>query len=444
MIKLGRRKWIAGVLALALAGGLAVTTTACGGADRETERNEGVRKESDKEPEAAWNGGESDENLSEDAGNGREDADDPLENGGDGQQNAVDPSENAAQDYGELAARIEEGAVTYLEALKAGDIKTVLSMTDPESVTYKKLSGIQDYETGKEFVSALFGRAVYKWKEERNTERYVEEIMGGEQAGRDFYLSIYVGMPSTTYLSMFLVLPGVVFQDGELIPEGYKVSSDEEALEMVRSAAALIPLEDTALSVELQEDGEFWFDMVGPFLCLDDTDFGSGENFLPEYLTEQIFDGKIVGKSDGVFEEDNEDYMEILALLRQKDFDGLLALANGNPDKYIKKVFSEQTPYRTPEELTEAQRAFYDSYVEQIEVYIEMTAYPESKGISAAVLIAAPARGWRDREREEWYAENGIKECTVAFRFGDKGLIDAMSTLLRPLKHGIEYAEQYY
>lgn len=417
MIKNRKTKWIVRILALALAGGLAVATTACGGADREDVRDEEVREGSDRGPETAGNG----------------------------QQSEVSPSEDTVQDHSELAARIEESAVTYLEALKAGDIQTVLSMTDPESVTYRKLSGIQDYETGKEFVRTLFCRTVYEWEEERNTERYTERIMGGELESRDFPLSMYVGIPHTTFLGKFLVMPGIVFQDGELIPEGYEVSSDEEALEMVRSVAAVLPLEDKSIMVELQEDGEFWFEMTGPFLFLDDPDFESVEDFLPKYLTEQIFDGRIVGTSDGVFEEDNEDRMEILALLRQKDFDGLLALANGNPDKYIRETFSKQTPYRTPEELTEAQKAFYDSYVEQIEVYISMTTYPESKSvsISTVVVIAAPARGWSDQERE-WCAENGIKECTIKTRFGSDGLIDVMDTLLRPLKQGIEYAEQFY
>ena len=172
---------------------------------------------------------------------------------------------------------------------------------------------------------------------------------------------------------------------------------------------------------------------------MNDSDFESGENFLPEFLSEKISDGVTVGESDKLYEENQEEWTQILSLLKQKDFDGLFALASGEPDKYIKRPNS----FKTPEELTETQRAFYDSYIEQIEVFISEKTYGESSRFSMSVMIVAPAISLNDQEME-WYNENGIKENTIDFWLGEEDLDDAMSTLLLPLKQGIEYAEKKY
>ncbi len=173
MLKNGKTKWIAGFLALALAGGVMVTATACSTGDREA---------------------------------------------GDSQESAGKPLESGEQDYCGLAARIDEGAVAYLEAMKAEDIETMLSMTDPDSKIYRKLSGIKEYETGKEFIRTLYGGIVYGWPEDSDTEYKIAYTI--EQGWDYFYLDMYVGIPDTIYFTQCLTVPGVVFQDGELIPEG--------------------------------------------------------------------------------------------------------------------------------------------------------------------------------------------------------------------------------
>lgn len=417
MLKIRKTKWIARFLALALLGGVMATATACGAGDRE----------------AVWDT-EDERGLAQNPG---ETGRDKPEGAGDSQGNAGTPLENGEQDYSGLAARIDEGAVAYLGAMKAGDIETILSMTDPESKIYKKLSGIKEYETGKEFISTLYGSIVYEWQEDRDTEYDIAHAI--EQDRDYFYLDMYVGIPDTIYFTQYLTVPGVLFQDGELIPEGYEVKSDEEALQIVRSMAELFPLADTAITVELQEDGGFYFEVTAPFSCMNDSDFESGENFLPEFLSEKISDGVTVGESDKLYEENQEEWTQILSLLKQKDFDGLFALASGEPDKYIKRPNS----FKTPEELTETQRAFYDSYIEQIEVFISEKTYGESSRFSMSVMIVAPAISLNDQEME-WYNENGIKENTIDFWLGEEDLDDAMSTLLLPLKQGIEYAEKKY
>lgn len=441
MLKIRKTKWIAGLLALALTGGMAAVTTACGGEgsaavrdeeeeqDREEKQDQEVTGEADKNPQGTE--GE----KQEETGAGPEGTEQPS-------------AENGEQDCSGLAARIEEAAMAYLEALKTGDIAVVLSVTDPDSKVYKKLSGIQDYETGKEFIRTLYGGLIYQWEEDRSTEYNVERGMKRERAGdSSFYLDLYIGAPDMLTFRHCLDMPGVAFQDGELIPDGYEVASDEEALQMVRSVMELVPLVDASIKVELQEDGTFYFDMTGPFFVLDDIDVDDGESFLTEFMTELISDGTVIGTSDGQTKGYPEECAEILSLLKQQDLGGLLALANGNPEKYIKEVFSQRTLYRTPEELTDAQRAFYDNYMEQVRVYISQVTYPKSQVLDVAVIIVAPAVSIDDEEMA-WYTENGIKENTIVLNLGrndgDNSLLGALSDLLSPVEDAIEYAEREY
>lgn len=421
MLKIRKTKWMAGFLSLALMCGVAVTTTACGGEDREIAQDEEDKKEkqeSDGKAEA-----ESGANKPENAGDGAEES-----------------SEKEGQANRKLAARIEDGAVAYFEAMKAGDIETILSMTDPESKMYEKLSGIKDYETGREFIRTLYANVIYELPEEGETERCIESAL--EKGNDEFNLYMNIGMPCTMVFKMFLTVPGVVFQDGELIPDGYEVRSDEEALEMVRSVAKMLPLVDcSSIEVTLREDGGFYFEVSDPFWNYYSYDFYPGENFLPEFLSEIIHDGIIVGKTEGNFEGHQEEWTQIISLLKQKDFDGLLALANSDPEKY--SYLGD--PHTTPEGLTEAQRAFYDSYVKQIEVYISEETDADSKKHDFTVIIFAPALYWYDPVME-WYTENGIMELDVSEGwngFGsdsDSALAATMGLLLNPLRRGIEYA----
>lgn len=167
-------------------------------------------------------------------------------------------------------------------------------------------------------------------------------------------------------------------------------------------------------------------------------DFRPGENFLPEFLTRVIGEGIIVGKNDGSFEESQEEWDQILSLLERKDFDGLLALANGDLEKYA----YNGKPYQTPDDLTEAQRAFYDTYVQQIEVYVSKVTNDYTKRRSYKVFLTAPAFYWYEPVMA-WYTKVGIREEYVAIEFGGEQdeLSDVMGTLLSPLRHGIEQAK---
>lgn len=67
----------------------------------------------------------------------------------------------AEPDYAALAVQAENMVKDYVEALKAGDVETILSMTKPDSDLYKELSLIKDYETTEAFLQAMFAGSCY-------------------------------------------------------------------------------------------------------------------------------------------------------------------------------------------------------------------------------------------------------------------------------------------
>lgn len=424
MLKIRKEKWAAWLLCLALTCGAMVTTTACGGEDKE------IGQDDEKDKRGTEEIGSRSDRGSEGAsgvGSGK----DTLGNVGD------DDGETSGK-YGATAARLKERVTAYFEAMKAGDIETVLSMTDPESEVYEKLSGVKDNETAREFFHVLYENLKYEFPEDGDVEISVEAAL--EKGSDEFDLFMNVGMPSNgDFFEWFFTVPGVVFQDGTLIPDDYEVKSDEEALEMVRSVAKMLPLVYcSGIEVKLREDGDFYFKVPDLFWVKFSSDFRPGENFLPEFLTRVIGEGIIVGKNDGSFEESQEEWDQILSLLERKDFDGLLALANGDLEKYA----YNGKPYQTPDDLTEAQRAFYDTYVQQIEVYVSKVTNDYTKRRSYKVFLTAPAFYWYEPVMA-WYTKVGIREEYVATEFGGEQdeLSDVMGTLLSPLRHGIEQAK---
>ncbi len=352
----------------------------------------------------------------------------------------VSPTVGAERDYKTIAEQIDAAAITYLEALKAGDIETILSLTDPENRIYKKLSEIKEYETGKEFIRTVFSNLRYGAIEEGSTEYRIKDMF--EFGQKDFNLKQYLALPKTLLFNEMLSVPGVVFQEGEHIPEGYQVKSAEDAMQIVRTVMEKIPLSYASVQVELLEDGTFYFDIHnGLSVIVDNLKFGSDETFLEDFLSESIYGGTTVGASDGVFKGRQEEWEQLLSLLRRRDFTGLYELATGKPEIYAK--IGVGSTYKSPEGLNEEQRAFFDSYIKQIEVYISDTTWDKTKSRSTTVMVVSPALSL-DNEEQEWLTENGVKEIDIAWRIGgedNSNLRDAMLMFLNPWGDAISHVE---
>lgn len=441
MFKTLKAKCIAGLLSLAvIGGGITAVVLVNSNNDKEVVQDEGRDKNKQDDKDTKDKDKTPDNTKDHENEETKGDKQGEKEDGKGGQEITNTPADSEEKDYTTMAAQIEAGAVAYFEAMKAGDIETILSMTDPENGIYDKLSGIKDFETGKEFIRTVYANLCYGEIEEGSTEYRLKDAL---ERGRDeFFLKMYAALPETLLFNTMLEVPGVLFQDGEFIPDGYEVKSAEEALQIVRTVMERIPLTDCPVTVEFQEDGTFYFDIVGAFSIIDTINFaryGFKESFLEEFLSKQIPGGVVIGTSDVAFAEGcREEWNQILSLLKQKDFAGLCELANSDTSKYTRG-----TAYKRREELTGEQRAFLDSYIEQLELCISDTTWSNSKKRSTTVVVISPALSL-DKDEMAWYTEHGVKESNIAWRIGGDGIGDlksAMGDLMICWKDAINYAE---
>lgn len=441
MFKTVKAKCIAGLLSLAVIGG-GITAVVLVNSNQDQEVVQGESRNKTQEDENTKNPDkQSDDKKTDDK---QPDDNRDKENGDSGKEPAETPDVSAGKDYKAMAEQIDAAFITYLEAMKAGDIETILSRIDPDNVMnrkiYNNLSGLKDYESGKEFIRTVYENLRYSGIEEGSTEYRLKDMY--ERGKDEFYLKIKVVLPENLLFDRMLTVPGVLFQDGEFIPAGYEVTSAEEAMQIVRTVMKRIPLTSDIVKVEMQEDGTFYFEISNAFSIIDMMDFassGAKENFLEDFITNKIPGGCIVGTSDVAFAEGSrEEWEQILSLLKQNDFVGLCELANSDTSKYTRG-----TAYKTREELTEEQRAFFDSYIEQIEVCISDESSPKIGKRSTTVIVIAPALSL-DTEEMAWLTENGVKETNIAWRIGGDGigsLKSGMGNLMICWKQAINYAE---
>lgn len=435
MLKTLKAKCIAGLLALAVVGGgITAAVVVSSSNDKEVVQEDDRNKTQDdknvKEPDKQPDDKQPDDKQPDDK---QPDSEKDKEDG-DVSGPTVTPAVSAEKDYKSMAEQIDAAAISYLEAMKAGDIETILSLTDPEDWLYEKLSGIKEYETGKEFIRTVSSNLRYEAVEEGSTEYRLKDEL--ERGKNEFFLKQYLALPHTVLFREMLTVPGVVFEEGEHIPEGYKVESAEEAMRIVRTVMEKIPLNSSNISVSLQEDGTFYFSITGAFSMIDSTKFGSDETFLEDFLSEFIYGGTTVGASDRVFKGQQEEWEQLLSLLKSGDFTGLYELASGEPEIYGRA-------HKSPEGLTEEQRAFLDSYIEQIEVYISDITWDKTKSYSTTVMVVSPALSL-DKEEMAWLTENGVKEDDIAWRIGGEDKRDlqrAMERFLAFWDDAISHAE---
>lgn len=416
MFKTLKAKCIAGLLSLAvIGGGITAAVLVNSNPDQEVVQDES-KTQNDGNPDK-----QPDDNRDK-------------ENGDAGKEPAGTPALSEGKDYKALAEQIDAAIITYLEALKAGDIETVLSMINPEDNVYYKLSGIKDYENAKEFIRTVYENLCYGEIEEGSTEYRLKDMY--ERGEDEFHLGLDVALPANLIFDDLLTVPGVLYQEGEFIPKGYEVKSAEEAMQIIRTVMKRIPLISDIVTVEMQEDGTFYFDITLAYSILDLGFFNRyGENFMEEFLTYEIPDGNVITSDVTFAGEYREEWEQVLSLMRQKDFEGLCELANSDTSKYTIRG----TAYKTGEELTEEQRAFLDSYIEQIEVYISDAYMPDL----TSVIVIAPATGIYTMDDIAWSTENGVKEIHRANCLG--GGIGDLRTAIRDLlvcwEQAITYAK---
>ena len=336
----------------------------------------------------------------------------------------------AEPDYAALAVQAENMVKDYVEALKAGDVETILSMTKPDSDLYKELSLIKDYETTEAFLQAMFaGSCYYVEGTPEDMERNVRNAIEGGDS--DFYL-LYVdlAMPNKLHFSEFV--PNAMFDDGEQIPEEYAPANNEEAMQVVKAVAKELPLTLQNMKLTTPDEngkmyvksGSQYFDFL--FDNLYESDLT--EEFVANYVTKEtrFLGGKIVNSSDGVYEEDDETWKQLMPMIEQKDMNGMFEYYITLTGKDLRDSSENTFVYGDVKNLTPEQQAYVDSFVDRIVFYHCDLTWEKSKERDSDLMYIVPVLDY-DEEKQAWLLENNITEVKDVYIFEPDRCIETLT-----------------
>lgn len=333
-------------------------------------------------------------------------------------------------DYAALAVQAENMVIAYVEALKAGDVEVVLSMTKPDSDLYKELSLIKDYETTAEYLQAMFaGSCCYTEGTLQDTERNVRNAMEGGK--KEFYLTgVQLAMPEKRNFSEFI--PNLMFEDGETIPEDYAPATNEEALQVVKNVAKELPL--TLQIVELttpDENGKMYVKSGSRYFdFLFDTlyEWALTEDFVMNYVTKEseYLGGRIVNSPEGVYEEDDEIWKQLLPMIEQKDMNGMFEYYITLTGKDLRDTVENSFVYGDVKNLTPEQQAYVDSYIDRIVFYHCDLTWQKSMEKDSDLMYIVPVLDY-DEKLQTWLLENNITEVKNVYNFEPNKCIETLT-----------------
>ena len=324
-----------------------------------------------------------------------------------------EPTEAPEPDYEAMARNIEAKLTIYFDAWKNGDIETIISMTKPEDELYEYLTILKEYENIERLLQMVYADIIFQDYSEALADR-VKYSMDDSS----FFVTNEVAMPYANLIADRI--PSTLYQPGDIIEEGFRPADDEEALEIISKLVKDLPLEARNIKISMPDaegnfyvlEGERYFDFFANELNTYELD----EEYLLSYV-EALFDplgDKIVAAEDSVYTDYNaEHWPKIIELFLHKDFDGMFEYYTVLFDGLDLRTY-EFALYDENKELllTDAQLAFLNDFVDNIEVFHRDIARVGNKEQLDTIYYICPAVDSLDEEVQAWYTENDIKEVT--------------------------------
>lgn len=433
MFKTLKAKITAGVLAfVVIAAGIIAAVVIPGDSE-----NNGTKKNDkpDKRVESTEDNGES--SITQAPENGGSEG-----NNGDGGNEEGDNGEGNERDYSAMAEDMAAQIGDFLEALKAGDVDTVMSMALPDGEYYEYMEEIREYECTEEFLRIFYGDVSYTFNDE-----ILEDMAGKlERCYENGDETVNAGVVYSAPYSMFFSWAYLgLFEAGDIVPEYPEANSNEEALALLKTIVAAAPKrKGTDFWVTIpDENGRIYvnLDYVLDDMMLDDIDRSLNEYYPVAYVNDICGASwtRRVGDDSVAFTEYNEAFVTAGKLFESKDFAGLQELICEYADEDIEAKFSER--YGSYEELTAAQKEFVDTFVtEEISCrlidFVAETGGEEHR--SGIFIMTYPLLDSSDKELTDWYGENDIKKSDFLLTSVQKP--EELDRLLYGWYEAIEYA----
>ncbi len=351
--------------------------------------------------------------------------------------------------YREKATVILEKTETLVNALKAGDIKTVVELGYPKDEVTKSLSNVVDSEKAKKIMQTVYKDVCFEITEE-DIEYLAKQLyeIEGMDFDEDEEFSVNLDAFAYRWMLGFRMSALTYFEDGVTVPEDFKPESEEQAFAILEKGLSVTPIQYmSSINITVPDkDGNFYFLYEDDYLFkdagLEYLGRASEDNMTAYYISklmDVISDYKI-GDTTATYQKYNDLYTEATNLLKQKDFEKITDLLENSEDTecdYREKLGSYA-------ELNDAQKAFVDDFVSQLEIVTVDYSWVHADGTkvrAGGVTIIAPDYENWGKPLEEFSKENNIKNGGSYFYYESSSVKTLDGALLYDYYRAINYAK---
>lgn len=347
------------------------------------------------------------------------------ESNGSSDNSDEESKEEKKLDYNLIRSKINE----YMTALKNGDIETLRALST-DTRFYDELAQPEEV---KKILAALYGNMI--WTTDFLTDDDIErEYNFSINFNSSFEVPFYVGSRRFMYYSEYDLLR---YKKGDVIPDGFKYATDEEAWQAFNATLEKMPLlfQKWILKVSFSDDGNITFE---PYLC----DY---EHFLDESYTlsnaregntlidllEEVGNDYCVVSPDGVEIEHNDESgggvglrQQTVDLMKEKKFREayeLILSKDEDIDQSFKYAYDD---------FNDNQKAYVQSVIDDCNVYPIEVQRGTNKYKSVELLVDCSVfKNEADDDVMKWIEENKLRDLYVEYcttymsldQFFDKG-----------------------
>jgi hypothetical protein len=347
-----------------------------------------------------------------------------------------------------MANKIAEQTGTFLDAVRAGDLDTIMAMAYPDGDYYDYFEELQDYDCTEEFLRTIYGNLEYTFNDEI-LEDLADRLSSAYRLENE---TVFVDVAySVPYMLLFKYAYLQSLPAGSEIPEYNYVKYNDDALELLQEIVSNTPFDKAgSFWVTLpDEDGnvQVILDDVFDDLKLNRIDRYLDEDFPTAFVNKFCLDitASQVGNVTVPFKDYDEELTAALPYLEAKDFQGLLDWLDENTDENFREHF--ESTYGSYDDLTDTQKAYVDDFVDTqismvfIDEQIDAVDAPYRSGLFLQTYPMLDDYDNRDMPLTDWYRENNVSSIHLFYPSTESP--DQLDTFLYGWFEAIAYAKEY-
>lgn len=341
-------------------------------------------------------------------------------------------------DYNDIAEKTFKQIENFFEALKVGDMKTILAMSNENQETYETLVKMNEYDYTPKFFQLLFGNMKYYINEENISDLARDLEKAYENNDELIHLNIAYSKP-VSYMTNNAYL--MSFEEGTTIPKKY-LNNNDEAFECIEKMMSFMPMclgSDFWITTP-DKDGniKICIDYVLEDLGLQDLR-ALDSNYPMYYVQNKILASYdvTIGDNQKPFKDDNKEFEMFGKYLELKDFNSYADYLYEFTGTDYKTQYEET--YGKYEDLNENQKLFVDDFITN-KFYCDLFTYYLNDDCKEGMLVLISPVLNDSEGRSISLTENYIKDNIVKINI-EYGNADNYEVFLWYYYRVIEYAK---